>query len=234
MAESIAIQDIVYALLGGILPVLLWLWFWLKEDAKKPEPLGLIALSFVAGMVAVIVALGLEKLATLFIERGTLLLFAWATIEEVVKFSTVILIGLRSRFFDEPVDALVYMITAALGFAALENTLFLIGPLANGGYLESLVTGNLRYIGATLLHVAASGVMGAFIAASFYKGRAVRVLSAALGLFFAIVLHTLFNFFIILEDGKYTFIVLMGLWFVITAIIFLFEQIKKIKPPLSI
>ncbi len=40
------------AFLGGVLPSLLWLWFWIKEESKKPEPKGLLAVVFILGMVA--------------------------------------------------------------------------------------------------------------------------------------------------------------------------------------
>jgi RsiW-degrading membrane proteinase PrsW (M82 family) len=46
-----------YGLLGGLLPALLWLWFFLKEDSKRPEPKWLILAAFLAGMLAVILAL---------------------------------------------------------------------------------------------------------------------------------------------------------------------------------
>jgi len=40
-----------------------WLWFWLKEDAKRPEPKRLLFAAFAAGMIAVPFALSLEKFA---------------------------------------------------------------------------------------------------------------------------------------------------------------------------
>ena len=79
-----------------------------------------------------------------------MLLLVWAAIEELVKFSAISLVALRSVYFDEPVDALIYMITVALGFAAIENSLFLLAPLLDGDLTGSLLTGNLRYMGATL------------------------------------------------------------------------------------
>ena len=59
----LSFQTILFALLGGVLPALLWLWFWLKEDKKRPEPRGLILLAFIAGMLTVPVVLPFEKLA---------------------------------------------------------------------------------------------------------------------------------------------------------------------------
>ena len=61
----------------------------------------------------------------------------------------------------------------ALGFAALENALFIFNPFMRGEFTESILTGNFRFLGATLLHVLASGVVGATMALAFYrpKGR---------------------------------------------------------------
>ncbi|MFC1720834.1 PrsW family intramembrane metalloprotease [Patescibacteria group bacterium] len=220
-------QTLFYALAGGIVPALLWLWFWLKQDKKKPEPRGLIILSFIAGMVAVVIVFPLEKLALNLIPEGAMLLVAWAAIEEILKYSAISLIALKSRHFDEPVDAVVYMITVALGFAALENSLFLIEPLQNGEMIVGLLTGNLRFIGATLLHVLASASIGVALGLSFYKGTFTKFVSTIIGLTTAIALHTLFNFFIIKEHID-TFLVFLYLWIGIVIMIFLFEKVKRI------
>jgi len=229
MAEIINPTTLLYALLGGILPAILWLWFWLKEDSKKPEPTGLIMLSFVAGMVAVVIVFPLEKLAFSFFPEGPTLIVIWAAIEEIVKFIAIGFVALKSRYFDEPVDALIYMITVALGFAALENSLFLLGPLLEGEVITGILTGNLRYIGATLLHVATSSTIGLALGLSFYKHRAIKLLSGFVGLVGAIVLHSLFNFFIINNNGEDTFLVFLALWMVVVVIIFFFERVKRIK-----
>ncbi|MEK9167882.1 MAG: PrsW family glutamic-type intramembrane protease [Patescibacteria group bacterium] len=221
-------KTLLYALLGGILPAVLWLWFWLKEDSKKPEPRSMIMLSFIAGMIGVIVVFPLEKIAAHFLVEGPMLLLVWAAIEELVKFSAISLVALRSVYFDEPVDALIYMITVALGFAAIENSLFLLAPLLDGDLTGSLLTGNLRYMGATLLHTAASSAIGIALGLSFYKSGLTRVLSGILGVITAIALHTLFNFFIIQRNGEDTFIVFLHLWVAIVFVIFFFEKVKRI------
>jgi RsiW-degrading membrane proteinase PrsW (M82 family) len=38
---------LILAFLGGIIPALLWLWFWIKEEENKPEPKGLLAAVFI-------------------------------------------------------------------------------------------------------------------------------------------------------------------------------------------
>jgi RsiW-degrading membrane proteinase PrsW (M82 family) len=226
MLESLTPQALFYALLGGVLPALLWLWFWLKEDKKRPEPRGLIMLAFFAGMASVILVYPLEMIVANFVAEGPMRLALWAAIEESVKFGTIILVITGSRHFDEPIDAMIYMITVALGFAALENTLFLIQPITSGQPLVSFLTGNLRFLGATLLHVIASASVGAMIAFAFFNPVGKKIMGL-LGLCIATALHTAFNFFIMKENGPDPFSIFLWLWVGAIFIIFLFEGIKQ-------
>jgi len=57
---GITAENLLYALLGGFLPALLWLWFWIKEDRRRPEPRGILVMTFFAGMIAVLFALAIE------------------------------------------------------------------------------------------------------------------------------------------------------------------------------
>ncbi|MCH7529690.1 PrsW family intramembrane metalloprotease [Patescibacteria group bacterium] len=219
-----------YALVGGILPALLWLWFWLKEDSRCPEPRGLIILSFIAGMIVVPLVFPLQKLvAAHFV--GTTVIVLWSTVEEVLKFLAAYLLVLRRKDMDEPVDAIIYMITVALGFAAFENTLFLINPLGDGNIIESVLTGNLRFIGAMVLHTLASAVIGVAIALSFYKSALAKRIYIFFGIILAIVLHTLFNFFIIQSNGEKLLEVFIFVWLGIVVLILFFEKIKRMKNP---
>ncbi|MEK7105799.1 MAG: PrsW family glutamic-type intramembrane protease, partial [Patescibacteria group bacterium] len=148
------------AFLGGIIPSLIWLWFWIKEEEKEPEPTGLLTIVFMMGMIAVMCVLPLQKLIQLYIQNTEIRLIAWAGIEEIMKYLAVVVILHKTNQIDEPIDWPIYMITAAVGFAALENALFLIKPLATGATTVSLLTGHLRFLGSTLLHTVSSGILG--------------------------------------------------------------------------
>ncbi len=223
-------QTLFVALAGGILPALLWLWFWLKEDNLRPEPRGLIILTFLAGMVAVILVLPIEKFAYAQIRDGFLLIVAWAAAEELVKYGAAYVIALKTRFLDEPIDCVIYMVTAALGFAGLENVLFLASTIQKSGLAEGLVTQNLRFIGASLLHVIASASIGIAMALSFYRGWFMRKIYLISGIALAIVLHTLFNFFIINNSGENIFTVFGFVWVVAVLFLLIFEKIKRMSP----
>lgn len=213
---------------GGIVPALLWLFFWLMEDRCEPEPKRYLILTFVAGGLVVYAALQLELLAKGYFE-GTSLLFVWAAIEEILKFAAAYVVALRLRVFDEPLDAVVYMTTVALGFAAFENMLFLMTPVANGEVLRTIITGDLRFIGATLLHVLSSATVGIALALAYYKGARARRLYAAGGLVLAIFLHTLFNIFILGSGSGATFWIFLCMWSGIVVLLFMIEKIKVPK-----
>jgi RsiW-degrading membrane proteinase PrsW (M82 family) len=219
----------IYALLGGILPALLWLWFWIQEDKLHPEPRGRIMLAFLGGMVAVAIVYPLEKLVAGNYGMTNSTYFLWAVIEEIVKLAMAWIICLRSPDYDEPIDALEYMITVALGFAALENTLFILNPLLEGHALQGILTGNMRFIGASLLHVVSSAVLGYCIGREYYK-KSIWIKDSwrIIGLGLAVALHTVFNMFIIYENGSKTFFVFGCVWAAALGVLLLFEKIKKI------
>ena len=242
----ISLQTILFALLGGVLPALLWLWFWLKEDKARPEPRGLLILTFVLGMVSVLFAIFFENIAVKFLtgeffsalilnspldfllRESYSIAIAAGPIEELVKYAAVALFVLGREANDEPIDAIIYMITVALGFAALENTLFLLNTLVHGEFIDTILTGNLRFFGATLLHTLASAVVGSALAISFYKTTAIRIVSTIIGIVIAIILHSLFNFFIIASNGEKILTIFFFVWIGIIALILLFEKVKKL------
>lgn len=226
------------AFLGGVAPSLIWLGFWLFEDRCEPEPKRYIFFTFVVGMFTVAPVLFIEQNLIPYIDpafvlgatASPLLLLVWACTEELFKFGAAYFVALRSFVFDEPLDAIVYMVTAALGFSAIENTLFLFGALTNpinGGLLHGIVTSDLRFIGATLLHTLSSATIGIALALSFYKSRRVRRLFALCGVILAVALHTLFNFFILGQGGGATFFIFLCIWFGIVAVLSLVERIKQ-------
>lgn len=212
--------------LGGILPALIWLTFWLLEDRCEPEPKKYIFLSFIAGMAAVIIVLPMEKSITPFLS-GTLLLIAWVAIEEIWKFIAAYVGALHANVFDEPLDAVIYMVTTALGFSAMENIFFLWGPAHNYDILRTLVTGDLRFMGATLVHTISSVTIGLALAYAFNKSAKVKKIAAFVGVVLAISLHTLFNFFILNEGGGATFWIFLCVWVGIIASLLLVERIKQ-------
>jgi len=239
------------AIAGGLFPALAWLWFWRREDAPHPEPRRLIALAFFAGMLTVALVIPMQQcvagsvqysflpmqsacsfLAS-FLPTTTAIFIAWSTIEEVMKYLLARITVLRSREDDEPIDPVIYMVAVALGFAAAENTLFLISPLAGDSLLQTIMTGNLRFVGATLLHVLASAVIGVAIALAFYGSPAKKRLFTTLGVILACVLHSMFNFLILNTAEEYLLRTFGIVWLGLILLLAVLEYVKRIHPKVT-
>jgi RsiW-degrading membrane proteinase PrsW (M82 family) len=222
---------ILLALMGGILPTMVWLWFWNREDKLHPEPRRLLFLAFLTGGISVALAIPLQELA-----RDTLggvinpqIIAAWAAIEEVLKYGLALIVILWRKAVDEPIDMVIYMVTIALGFSAVENTLFLIAPIVNEGIVNAVITGNFRFFGASLLHLLSSSVIGVALALSFYKPYITRTIYAAIGVILAIILHAAFNLFILGSTGGGIVKVFGFVWVGIVVLLLFFEKIKQMK-----
>ncbi len=230
----------------GFLPPLLWLIFWLREDLH-PEPKKELFLVFFAGMAAVALAIFLEKnffkanffLKNIFIYGVPAFqlanVFGFALIEEVAKISAFLFTALRSKYFDEPVDAMIYMVTAALGFAALENALFVYDSLLKTGVHQSIIVSSFRFANAVLLHLATAGLLGAGFAFSFFHKER-RIKELALAFLLAVLLHAFYNFFIIKasevsagESVPVQFVATMLVLIGAAVSLLLFERAKELK-----
>ncbi len=231
---------ILAAACGGVLPALAWLWFWRREDSAHPEPRKLIALAFFAGMVTVAVVIPIQKAVAAYVQDtyfwitfasvNTIIFTLWSIIEEVCKYIAAYFTVLRRREDDEPIDPVIYMVTVALGFAAAENTLFLLSPLAGENFVQTLMTGNLRFVGATLLHILASAVIGVMIGFAFYEKKRVKRWYTAIGVVLASLLHAAFNFFILHTDENELLRTFAFVWLGVILLLAILEFVKRLRP----
>ena len=231
---TFSLETLGYAFIGGSLPALVWLYFLLKEDARCPEPRHMIVIAVLAGMLAVPLVLPLEHLAVTNLPiteptPGASVIVAWATIEETAKYLVAAILVLWRRSVNESVDFVVYMLTVALGFAAVENMLFLIEPIAHGHLAAGIATQNLRFVGSTLVHVISSSAIGFALAFSFTLNKFWRTVAASVGLILAVALHAIFNFFIIMKDGSHTLSAFFIVWTGAIVFLALFEVLKYVR-----
>lgn len=157
----------------------LWLWFFVRRD-RHPEPAWLLARTFGWGLLAWAVSAAFEgsfdRLAL-----PLLVMLLSAVVEEGSKFlaaSTAI----SEHAFDEPMDGLVYAVTAALGFALLENVTYTLGFGPRAATWHALLT--------TLAHALFSAPQGYALGGRHLgRGRWWR----SRGLLLSIALHFVFN-----------------------------------------
>jgi len=234
---------LLFAILG-MLPSLAWLFFYLHKDTH-PEPKNMLFLIFLLGGVVGPVAVLVQFLAAKifepffylintnhFIPQTTLLLLLNIIIfaplsEELLKYLVVKWQVLRNPAFDEPIDAMIYLIVSALGFAAIENMLniFLIPNVTTQLAFSQSVA---RFLSATLLHALASGMFGYFLALSLLNFKKRRLFFLG-GLAMATFFHSLYNYLVWLIDFDKIFVLALALLLVFMAAIvgWQFRQIKK-------
>ncbi len=204
-------NQILYISLG-LIPSIIWLFYYLRKDTH-PEPSGKILEIFLRGALAAIIAALIETTIIknvggfnfLYSLNTTAYMFLLISfIEETSKYLVIRKKAFQESEFDEPLDAIVYMIISALGFAALENILLFFSESLEPS--ETLLIATLRFGGATLLHALCSGIFGYFIALSFSKSDK-KYLFFLMGLVIVVFLHALYNFSIIQLDQEYRLII---------------------------
>jgi RsiW-degrading membrane proteinase PrsW (M82 family) len=189
--------------LGGsaVVPSLLLFWYIYARD-QRPEPHGLLLRTFLLGAVicapVVPTAMALQSLGESFAGGvwGSALVRAFlgaAIPEEAFKF--LILYGYvwRKPAFDEPLDGVVYGATASLGFATLENILY----VGEHGFGVAV----LRALTAVPGHAFTGVVMGAFVGRAKLAAPEQRFGLLAAGLGWATLLHGAYDTFLMTNTG---------------------------------
>lgn len=221
----------------GVLPSIVWLLFFLREDVH-PESNRMILKVFGYGMVSAFLAALLEidfqlglKIISLpyFLSSIVQIFLGISLIEELMKYLVVKKAAISDPEFDEPLDAMLYMVIAGLGFAAIENILYLLPFGQPFEIMNTMVLSLFRFLGATFLHALCSGTIGFFLALSFYEKKPKKRI-ILLGIFLATFLHGLYNFSIIEIGGPLKLaipiIILVGLSIFVSLG---FRHLKKMK-----
>lgn len=203
---DITLPPFIIIVLLGILPSLAWLFYFLKKD-RHPEPKKLILQLFLLGfLLPPFVGFGeilLQQSITGAYQIITLdlLLFLIAAFwEEGAKYLAARSVFHHEKEFDELTDGMIYLVTVALGFAASENIIHALSGFVGEPHEPLFVSIRvilLRSIGATLLHALASGVLGYFLTRSIFLKERFSLLK---GFIAATAIHTLFNWFLYLQQ----------------------------------
>jgi protease PrsW len=213
----------------GFLPSIVWLLIFLTKD-PRPEPKYLITKVFFFGIIIsvpiVIIQAAISGLVSeiSFLPKALIFFSLAAFVEEYMKYWIVRVSVVLKPDFDEPHDSIIYMITAALGFAAMENILiaFKIYP---EGFAATFGIIMLRFAGATLLHALASGIVGYFLGLAWFFYHFKKII-VTFGLVIASFLHLVFNYMIFLNPTVAlpgNTILLLGM---LVSLLILFDRLK--------
>lgn len=181
-------------LIVAIAPSIFLLWFFRHKDRYEHEPVFFMAKVFVLGVLSIIPAGLLEAFAgdTLFhpdnglVETILFFFIIVGPVEEFAKFGAVRLRAYNSREFDEPMDGIVLGVSAALGFATVENIVYVLSAPPD----LQLLTGVVRAILSVPGHAFWGAITG------FYLGQAKYLKKpqiAYVGVSIAALLHGAFD-----------------------------------------
>lgn len=169
------------------------LYIYLKDKHER-EPLGLLLLSFFYGVLSVFVTLLISWPLEFFVinKQDAAELFAdaffkVALVEEFSKFVFIRFILFRNRNFNEPFDGIVYAAMVGMGFATLENILYV--------YQYGIPTGIMRMFTAVPAHACFAILMGYYLGLAKFTHRK-NLYFSLLALISATVFHGLYDYFL--------------------------------------
>jgi len=232
---------IIIYIIFGIIPSLIWLFYYLKKDIH-PESSSMILKIFAWGAAITLPVFFLQLGGSALLERMNLdplitsLLYWFIVIsfsEELFKYLVIRFRVINSSHLDEPLDVMLYMVVAALGFTAVENILYIVAPAGQFSFTDlvnrTLMLSFVRFVGATFLHTLCSAVVGYALALSLCKLKN-KIIYVVSGLFIATVLHGIYDFSIIAVEGDFKIIIPITILIILAILTSLgFEKLKKLK-----
>lgn len=194
----------------SIAPGIFLLWFYLQKDKYEKEPLQLILKVFFLGAFMVLPAAVIEMLFAEndLMQNGIIGVFIYSffcigMVEEILKLLTVKLTAYNSKELNEPMDGIIYGISAALGFATLENIFYV--------FQYGISTGFIRAVLAVPLHTFCGGVMGYYLGQAKFNFNKERTLIIK-GFIYASLIHGFYDFFLFSGEHLAIFSVPLVVW----------------------
>ncbi len=178
---------------SAVVPSLLLIWYFHSRDVY-PEPQKVVWATFGLSVLSVIPVLITALPVKFFFTDniadpwlgGVADAFLTAAIpEEVFKFLVVFGYAARHKEFDEPMDGIVYGVVGSLGFATLENIMYIM----QGGLAVAVA----RAITAVPCHAFLGAIMGYYIGQYKFSGESRKSGNLFKALFWPILLHGLYN-----------------------------------------
>jgi len=208
-------------LLASLAPVFVILFYIYFRDKYEREPISLLIKALVVGIVIVIPVIFVERLLLILMppagKVGEAAYHAFViagTTEELFKFLALYLLVWKSPSFNEKFDGIVYAVFVALGFAGVENVIYVL----EGG-IQTAIT---RALTAVPAHAIFGITMGYYLGiARMYKELRANYLGRAL--LVPIILHGMYDFILMVEIGW------LLLLFIPYVILLYFMAMKKLR-----
>jgi RsiW-degrading membrane proteinase PrsW (M82 family) len=190
------------------------------RDKFEKEPMKILVISFLLGILSAVPALIIEIFIGLLpiIQQNVFLhaFFGIALIEEGCKMFFVLIYAYRKKVFNEPFDGITYAVMVSMGFATIENIFYVL----EGGAQLAI----MRAITAVPAHATFAIIMGYFLGLAKFTHQH-KLLYWILALSCSTFLHGAYDYFLLQNS-------IPGLW--IGAIISLITGIYLSKKAIKI
>lgn len=172
------------------------IYVWL-QDRYNREPIKNLVLSFIGGGLSLIPAFYIE----VFLGNPTFFsmplldaaVLAWPIVALTEEFCKMLVLrgyAYRLKSFDEPLDGIIYSVMVAMGFATVENVMYVTQ--------QGLGTAFIRMFLTVPAHASFAIVMGYYVGKTFFDPKK-RSLYIGKGLALAVLLHGSFDYFLFLD-----------------------------------
>ena len=221
----------------AVFPPLFLIYLIYKLDKHEKEPFNILFNVFILGCLTVIPVLFLEIIVQYVFNFGLVenilsvtgsgllgdknlhlllyVVFGIAIIEEYFKYLVLTRYAYKRDSFNEPMDGIVYGVVASLGFALIENVMYVFKY--EDGYYVAIA----RMFSAIPAHALMGVIMGYYVGKAKFSGNNERQLMLK-GLLAATILHSLYDYFLFLGSG-------LGIFAFISLLISFFIAKKAIK-----
>ena len=203
--------DKIFLFLTAILPTLALLLFFMYSDKFK-EPKKTVLSTFILGIFIIapleVFDYGTEMIIGEPIEYNAFFraFFAAAFLEELFKFCVLFFFCTKFTEFNEPMDGIVYGLTASLGFAFWENLQYIYMP--DREISESLQVAWSRAFTAVPSHAFDGVIMGFFIGRHYFRDYKTNT-NLILALLIPVTLHGFYDWVLMEESINRNFMYLV-------------------------
>jgi len=207
---------ILFIIVVALIPGLFWLFYFARKDRYEPEPPLFLIYAFIAGMIAILPADVTELLfKKIILNRYIFYIVVVGLSEEFFKYLSVRLTIYSNREFNEPIDGIVYSTAAALGFATVENMLYMFTMGWKVVFIRSILT--------TLGHVVFSALWGYPLYKTKMTGKKYYVVT---GILLAALFHGLYDIFI---SSKYLISIFIAIAIVVILYFIMNREMKEME-----
>lgn len=215
----------------ALLPVAALIIYIYRKDMVQPEPISALIKAVFFGVLSVPVAIIIDLLlpqADMTSLGGALYnaFISAGLVEELSKFLFLLLLIRTTKAFDEPFDGIVYATCIGLGFAGLENIMYLAGAD------DMISTALMRDTFSVPGHFCFQAVMGYYVAKAVFGPQAKRNKNYMLAVAVPVAMHGIFDALLMVAEAmEMGLLVLLWIPFCIWMFIKVARLAKAMRAP---